>query len=352
MVHTARLTEVDLFRFIAACAVVIFHWAFNGPVTDETDFEFRLLGARYGKFGVEFFFLLSGFVISMSAEAATAGRFMVSRALRLYPAFWICCSLSAGCAWLLQDADYQVSWPRYLANMTMLQWAWGVPPVDRVYWTLAVEMKFYALVAALLVVGQFRRFEVFLWAWLLVCAGLRLGAPGLLSRMPLNEYGPYFIGGAVCCLLLRGATPSRVALLLGAWLLALLQVNAAAVASQPKLGLDAGIATLVVTGLFGVMAAVAAGAFRRWRLPAWSALGMLTYPLYLLHQNIGYMVLERLQARWPTSQAVLFTAAFAAFIALAWIVHRGGEAPLARWLSALLGRRRSPPVAVTEVAGP
>lgn len=48
--------------------------------------------ARFGYLGVDLFFLIGGFVIMMSAAHGTAQAFTASRAGRLLPAFWICCT--------------------------------------------------------------------------------------------------------------------------------------------------------------------------------------------------------------------------------------------------------------------
>lgn len=43
---------------------------------------------RYGWLGVEFFFVISGFVICMSCWGRTPAQFTVSRIARLFPAYW------------------------------------------------------------------------------------------------------------------------------------------------------------------------------------------------------------------------------------------------------------------------
>src|SRR5712675_1260110 len=44
----------------------------------------------FGWVGVEIFFVISGFVIANSASKSSATEFLVGRALRLYPAVWVC----------------------------------------------------------------------------------------------------------------------------------------------------------------------------------------------------------------------------------------------------------------------
>ena len=65
-------------------------------------------------------------------------------------------------------------------------------------------------------------------------------------------------------------------------------------------------------------------------------LGGLTYPLYLLHQNIGYVALDALSpsiGRWPA-----LTLTIATVIVAAWIVWRFIEPAGRRLVSHVLGQ--------------
>src|SRR6201987_2791882 len=44
----------------------------------------------FGWVGVEIFFVISGFVIANSASKSSPTEFLLGRALRLYPAVWVC----------------------------------------------------------------------------------------------------------------------------------------------------------------------------------------------------------------------------------------------------------------------
>src|SRR3954454_12380212 len=44
----------------------------------------------FGWVGVEIFFVISGFVIANSASTSSPGGFLLGRALRIYPAVWVC----------------------------------------------------------------------------------------------------------------------------------------------------------------------------------------------------------------------------------------------------------------------
>jgi peptidoglycan/LPS O-acetylase OafA/YrhL len=92
-----RVNEIDFLRFFAALMVVFFHYSFRGYAADGmSTMPYPLLApvAKYGYLGVELFFLISGFVILMTASTGSLKKFIVSRFARLYPAFWACCTVT------------------------------------------------------------------------------------------------------------------------------------------------------------------------------------------------------------------------------------------------------------------
>src|SRR5687768_11010130 len=107
-----RIPELDLLRFIAAVSVVLFH-ATNWPA--DPNLLTRI--ATYGSLGVPLFFMISGFVILMTAQNRSGIEFINSRIARLYPSFWIAVLLSSLALALL--ADDPPSLATFAANLTM-----------------------------------------------------------------------------------------------------------------------------------------------------------------------------------------------------------------------------------------
>jgi len=89
-----RIRELDSLRGIAAFAVLLFHFTYVNDAHRMAPF-----GLAAGKYGVELFFVISGFVIFMTLERSGSVRqFAVSRIARLFPAYWaaIFCTASVG----------------------------------------------------------------------------------------------------------------------------------------------------------------------------------------------------------------------------------------------------------------
>ena len=85
-----RLYSVQALRAIAANLVILTHLF----VVEGKHFAEPLLPrtAFYGMFGVDIFFVLSGFVMLETAGGKSAARFLWNRALRIYPAYWVATS--------------------------------------------------------------------------------------------------------------------------------------------------------------------------------------------------------------------------------------------------------------------
>ena len=116
-VKPVRYHEIGLLRFVAAFGVLLYQYVFRGYHHDHlSPVDYPLLGSifQYGYLGVELFFIISGYVVLLSAYHKNVREFFLSRVIRLYPAFWIACTLCFIITYLFAPAQDQSNWSTYL----------------------------------------------------------------------------------------------------------------------------------------------------------------------------------------------------------------------------------------------
>ncbi len=327
-----RLLELDVLRGLAALWVVAEHFTSDPhrqPYMDDLAFNFPLPAF----YGVQLFFLISGFVIFMTIERVrTGGEFVRARASRLYPAYWTAVILTFVVVSLFRpELLSEVSLPDALFNLTMLQDWFQVPQVDNVYWTLAVELAFYTAICLLFISGLLRRVEWVAVVWLAVVMAARLAENAGLVRFPgavqitfLLPYTQLFLAGILFYKVRnRQDTWATHVLILTCW------------ATQPWVfwGGTGGVGVVVATVCFALFYAFA---YDRLRWIAWAPLiflGTISYSLYLTHQNIGMaFILNLNDAEVNPNVSVLLAVALSLLIATA--ITFGVEHPCMRLLRA------------------
>jgi len=347
-----RLFALDGLRLVCALAVAGYHfgdsWRLDGvhpPAYFLPDAAPVLI---YGFLGVEVFFLISGFVIMVNGWGRTVREFAASRAARLYPAFWAgamittvvtaVLPISGGLPFSrLPDAGDTV------VNLSMLAEPLNTPLTDTVYWTLWAEFRFYLIVACVLAGGLTdRRVRVFGTVWLVAALAMPSFPGAVLNEMVMAEFAPYFVAGMTMFLLRRNRSDAwSWVLLVACWLVSLHHVHVRALDLKPGFEVAVWPALVLLTLAYVVLLAIALGATDRvtWR---WlGTAGMLSYPFYLLHQRVGYSLIRTIHAETQLPAPTLIGGTVLVLLAVAWLVHRFVERPLAPVVRTLvLGRRK------------
>lgn len=359
----AHVYPLDAVRFFAALSVMFFHlsfysWASKDSVVGHmlnhaTAFPTATPFTSWGWVGVEIFFVISGFVIANSANNVTPIAFAKSRVLRLYPAVWICAFITLA-AWLLIGGESRLHLGAELARSLTL-WILG-PWVDGVYWSLAVELVFYAIIFGLLLFG---RFDKIVWAaWALLGASAvyltafvfspalfhsSLGAQIVLHSDVLQlRYGAFFALGIWMWLFTMKATrPSDwigIALAVAVGVLEI--VGRAHDVARDEV--QAGLAVSDIVPELVWLAAVALMFFVA-RTPerfapktkagqdAFKYAGQMTYPLYLTHSVVGAFLI-RIMVGAGVNPWLALAIAMITMLCVAYIVARYGEPALRKAL--------------------
>src|SRR5690349_3215756 len=98
MTGATKYPNFDHLRLAAASCVVFSHSFFIAEGGEQNEPLVKLLGPGNiaGFYAVFVFFIISGFLVSQSAATtATTPRFLWKRFLRIYPALFVCCFISA-----------------------------------------------------------------------------------------------------------------------------------------------------------------------------------------------------------------------------------------------------------------
>lgn len=271
-------------RGLAALLVVFFH-ANTLFAADKYWGDELWSGFRMGHSGVDFFFVLSGFIIAHIhmgdvGRPERLGRFALKRLVRIYPVYWVALALMV--APLFVSAGFEPDASRspidILASAAL--WPTAESPHLKVAWTLRHEMLFYLLFASLL------------WARKagLVLLGLWFGGCAIWTLIGTDVFPAAFFFSTYNLLFLFGMA--------SAWLLGRVRIpHAAWVATGGVLvfalsgWLDVAYGeSRVLTLAYGVGATLAILGFvelersRGLRTPpALKVLGDASYSIYLIH---------------------------------------------------------------------
>ncbi len=342
-----RLPGLDILRLGAALLVVVYHYAFRGGLNGEfLSFSLVQPGSwiQYFYFGVQLFFIISGFVILWSAENKNWLDFGIARILRLWPAYVICVSISAAVFVWAGNPLFETSIWHWLTNLTFFAPAFGQTFMDGVYWTIVLELIFYFWVMVALWTKLLPRFthELCLGWMFIIAANEFWLQSGVLEKLLITRYGVWFIIGILMySLWSRGKSATTGLLLTTAIAMSMIMAVVEHMGTAADYGyavefLRPIIANCVVIGLAAVTIALGN------RIPGGKlayVFGGLTYPLYLIHQNAGYIMINELKQSMGDMQSVIVTIAAMLFVSA--LIFLLWERPIGRALKGIVGNVRS-----------
>jgi peptidoglycan/LPS O-acetylase OafA/YrhL len=309
-----RLKGLDALRGLAALGVLFYHYTSNYQ---------RLFGHRgplhfslhWGALGVQLFFIISGFVIFLTLEKTRRPLdFIRSRFARLFPIYWTAILLTFAVLTLFPLPGRHVSLARAATNFTMCQELLGVGHIDPVYWTLQLELCFYVIMLALFSAGRLPKVE---WYLLALVALSEIKARWLPDSAPLLAHHPALasaVGKLSVVLVLDHIHVFLIGIMLyritkqpRTWHFVVIAICLAhSLMHEPTLDF---VVTVVFTFL---VFAAARGLLRPLENPVLVFLGLVSYSLYLTHQNIGYVVIRAAEARGASPNFAILLATIAA----------------------------------------
>lgn len=315
----SRNDVIDGLRGIAILLVVAFHYFADSGMSSEArqlhyPFGEKFINTpiiRHGDLGVQLFFIISGYVIAMTLESCrTPFDFAIKRFSRLFPTMVICSLVTALFLMVLPLKIWHIQWVDFIPGWTFTDehlWSlWLGRPVgvvDGVYWTLFVEVKFYAI-AAMLYFGMSRVPLVFSMGALLVLELILTHTiPGAdsdtLKNLMLYESIPYFLAG-ICFreLSLNRRNFWAFGFLAIAFLISIYRVKSS---TEPTIMVLAFYLVFLLL-IFEIKIVYALS----WK-PLVSV-GLSSYSLYLLHNRIGVALthnLGEISPQWIRESLIL-----------------------------------------------
>lgn len=361
-----RLPALDGLRGLAILAVFACHYGDNFLSRDG---HHTILW--FGWFGVDLFFVLSGFLITgILVDALERPRFFhnfyIRRTLRIFPLFYILWIVL-----LLLTPFLHVEWNRYVfaqmfyfGNLTLTGASLGQHPDPGIlmvgghplifghYWTLCLEEQFYLVWPLVVFLVRSRvvllRIAVGLSAGILAlrCVLTAVGSQIPLYNTPYTRVDSLLIGAALI-LWLRGREPGYIApprlylplalipgIVLGV-LLASIGRHWAIETSNPIFG-TVGFTLLALSSAGFILASLdrASPLYRLFTWPGFMAVGTVSYGFYVFHAIPLRVVLEWFEKLPPTSHTIARFAVpvvtFAFFYLLSKLSYRFVEMPFLR----------------------
>ncbi len=332
--------EIDYFRVLGALGVLFYHYTYRlvGTNADKVPLFSSLEHfTKFGYLGLNLFFLISGFVILWSASEKSALRFAISRMDRLYPAYWVCVTISALTVVFIGEGS--VTPIQYISNLTMLNDYLNIDNIDGVYWTLHVELKFYAIVFVLILLNLVRKHYVWLTLWTIVTTSYLIwGQPISMGWYISPFYSSFFISGICFYLIQRDGPQFRSCALLSINFAISLQYtyNQTGGFVRSPSEIDRLVACTFIMAFFVLFYLFVVGRLRLPRIDIIKKLSALTYVLYLIHAGVGKTLFDKVTGAWAVSRylALAITIIFVFTITIA--IHKYIEKALSGVLKAKL----------------
>lgn len=359
-----RIELLDSFRFLAIMGVLFFHFTYRwGNILPSSKFYGNF--AEYGSMGVPFFFVISGFVISYTLRNTDSmGAFFKNRFIRLFPPLLLCTLITfTVTAFLDTNAIFPeahkptnlmpsltITNPAIWSLFSKRDFDW----IDGSYWSLWIEVEFYAIAAALYFADKNKFMRNLLWTTIVlsiikyippVFMNVSWGSrshPGLIPFFTnLKEvyklfriiyYIPWFALGSFFYYLFQGYRPLSNKILDLSLLVVLCFLYG------DRYIYRGWVMHVVVLVFFGLLVYKQEWlAFLNFRIL--QRIGVISYTLYLIHEDVGVLLMTKIgpHVRWNPLMPLLMMVVFILFAELSFRFY---EKRAGRWLKKLLFKQK------------
>lgn len=300
-------------------------WAYDYHFNTLDQHSFHLPFA--GDLGVKFFFIISGFVIFLSLNnLSNVKDFIINRFSRLYPTYWICLLITILFIMVFPVPSLNYTFYEILANFTMVQGYLKIKHVDQVYWSLGIELIFYGLMAIIFKLKLIKHFNTISLFWLLLVLISLFNKSyffKILTSALILQHIPLFIMGIMFYKLKNNAGNFFIHFLIFfSYFLTLYRMYDDGIANpQYPLSNFLFIFFTIVVILFYYFSYFSISFFQNGFL---NFIGRISYPLYLLHNVIGYSIIYRVKKMYDI-EIVYVVCASVITILMAYFISKNFE---------------------------
>lgn len=359
-----RIKILDSFRCIGILTVMVDHYTSTFTKTNTVKIFPHIAQSLYpygdkyktyfqnGGFGFKLFFIISGFVIYMTLNRSESfNEFLKKRFLRIFPLLLICSIITFSLPYILDANCKYLMFHRPLLNffpsLTFTDlWVWNkvfnvhskadsIEYIDNVYWTLGNEMKFYIYTSTAYFIFRNNFFKMWLYfALSIMCiyicskhfdsSRFFFYMTNLFETTFFAKYVIYFTLGIFFYRIYEKLPVSRFEYTLILLCLTISTLNFMSNGER--------LALVFHCILFGAFI------YKPTYLTLLTSkpmlfIGTISYPLYLIHQNIGVLSINYLaDTLRPNCPEVLIIPVIILMILLAYLLHVYVELPIATFV--------------------
>jgi len=170
--RSKRSGTLDLLRFFAVFMVFLAHY------TDTFNYIYKIVPANlkwlkvscYAPLALIVFFIVSGYVVTMTSLKRDIKEFTITRLSRIYPLFWVSCIVAFILPRLISHSYLAYTSSKILlVNLSMIPSVFGYQMINPVFHTLAIELFFYIFIGLIIIFKLWNRIIPIIAILLLYC---------------------------------------------------------------------------------------------------------------------------------------------------------------------------------------
>jgi peptidoglycan/LPS O-acetylase OafA/YrhL len=293
--------KVESLSFLRGLAVVLVCFChFGTPFADNNPLEGMFHAFHeYGKYGVQVFFVISGFIIPLSMDKAKYqlkyyGKFLLKRAIRLHPPYLAALVITLIVVGLANKVKHE-PFPENTWTIFQSLFYIHAPANNPVFWTLKIEAEYYLLMGLIFTVLQkFPKPSIIIG----VPALMLISQTSVIAYIELFEHMLFFMIGIIGYMIFVKKEGSN-------WL-ELGGIAAITVFCYIYYGISPTIAAVFTIAVILLYKGKVAKPI--------DFMGEISYSVYLLHFPIGVKFLNLFSRYVPPAYSILLFAAACALV--------------------------------------